>query len=65
MDSCILQSQPAGTTVSQAALWALIGQSLLFGVATANQETVSWREAPNLVRVARYSVLGELSPTRR
>ena len=60
MDNCILQSQPAGSTVSQAALWALIGQSVLPGVATANHETVSWRAAPNLLSFARHSILGEL-----
>lgn len=60
MDSCILQSQPAGSTVSQPALWALIGQSVHSEVATANHEAVSWRAAPNLQRIARYSILGEL-----
>lgn len=60
MDSCILQSQPAGSIVCQPALWALIGQSVLSGVAIASHETVSWRAAPNLLRFARYSILGEL-----
>lgn len=60
MDSCILQSQPAGSTVCQAALWALIGQSVHSGVTAANHQTLSWRAAPNLQRVARYSILSEL-----
>lgn len=60
MDSCILQSQPAGSTVSQPALWALIGQSVHSGVNAANHQTVSWREPPNLPRGARYSILSEL-----
>lgn len=55
IDSCILQSHPAGSTVSQPVLWALIGQSVLSGVTTANRETLSWRAASNLPRFARYS----------
>lgn len=60
MDSCILQCQPAGSTVSQSALWALIGQSVRSGAITANHQTVSWRAAPNLQRVARSPFLSEL-----
>lgn len=53
------QSQPAGSPVSQPVLWALIGQSVHFGVSTANHQTVSWRAAPNLLRDARYSIHSE------